>query len=230
MGNPDLEPYEATNLDISVERYNDNGAISLGFFRKDIDNAIFPQLTQGVVAGYNFSELLTFVNSDKSTVDGIEFNLFREFEDLPEPFDGLFISVNITKVDAESDIPSDNGVFTVPFRKLADSTSNISIGYDKGNLDMRLSLAQRSDYLDYLADDDIETTVEDLNYDNIRFTDDHSQIDFTAKYYLNDNLTLKFDLININDEPEFYYWGNTSRLSQYDEYGTSATIGFTYTY
>ena len=230
MGNPDLEPYEATNLDISIERYNDNGAISLGFFRKDIDNAIYPQLTQGVVAGYNFSELLTFVNSDESTVDGIEFNLFREFEDLPEPFDGLFISVNITKVDAESDIPSDNGVFTVPFRKLADSTSNISIGYDKGKLDMRLSLAQRSDYLDYLADDDIETTVEDLNYDNIRFTDDHSQIDFTAKYYLNDNLTLKFDLININDEPEFYYWGNTSRLSQYDEYGTSATIGFTYTY
>ena len=230
MGNPDLEPYEATNLDISVERYTDNGAVSLGFFRKDIDNAIYPQLTQGVVAGYNFSELLTFVNSDKSTVDGIEFNLFREFDDLPEPFDGLFISVNLTKVDAESDIPSDNGVFTVPFRKLADNTSNISIGYDKGKLDMRLSLAQRSDYLDYLADDDIETTVEDLNYDNIRFTDDHSQIDFTAKYYLNDNLTLKFDLININDEPEFYYWGNTSRLSQYDEYGTSATIGFTYTY
>ena len=132
MGNPDLEPYEATNLDISIERYNDNGAISLGFFRKDIDNAIYPQLTQGVVAGYNFSELLTYVNSDKSTVDGIEFNLFREFDDLPEPFDGLFISVNLTKVDAESDIPSDNGVFTVPFRKLADRTSNLSIGYDKG--------------------------------------------------------------------------------------------------
>ena len=55
MGNPDLEPYEATNLDISVERYSDNGAVSLGFFRKDIDNAIYPQLTQGVVAGYNFS-------------------------------------------------------------------------------------------------------------------------------------------------------------------------------
>ena len=153
MGNPDLEPYEATNLDISVERYSDNGAVSLGFFRKDIDNAIYPQLTQGVVAGYNFSELLTFVYSDKSTVDGIEFNLFREFDDLPEPFDGLFISVNLTKVDAESDIPSDNGVFTVPFRKLADNTSNISIGYDKGKLDMRLSLAQRSDYLDYLADE-----------------------------------------------------------------------------
>ena len=84
--------------------------------------------------------------------------------------------------------------------------------------------------LDYLADDDIETTVDNLNYDNIRFTDDHSQIDFTAKYYLNDNLTLKLDLININDEPECYYWGNTSRLSQYDEYGRSATIGFTYKY
>ena len=66
---------------------------------------------------------------------------------------------------------------------------------------MRLSLAQRSDYLDYLADDDIETTVEDLNYDNIRFTDDHSQIDFTAKYYLNDNLTLKDGRKKISIKP-----------------------------
>jgi TonB-dependent receptor len=230
MGNPDLEPYESTNLDLSFERYYENGAVSIGYFRKDVKNAIYPQVTAGVVGGINFSELETYINSEKSTVDGIEFNFFSEFVNLPEPFDGLFISLNLTEVDAESDVPSAAGVFTVPFRKLADSTRNLSIGYDKGKVDMRLSLAQRSDYLDYLADDDIETTVDNLNYDNIRFTDDHSQIDFTAKYYLNDNLTLKLDLININDEPEFYYWGNTSRLSQYDEYGRSATIGFTYKY
>ena len=230
MGNPDLEPYESTNLDLSFERYYENGAVSIGYFRKDVKNAIYPQVTAGVVGGINFSELETYINSEKSTVDGIEFNFFREFVNLPEPFDGLFISLNLTEVDAESDVPSAAGVFTVPFRKLADSTRNLSIGYDKGKVDMRLSLAERSDYLDYLADDDIETTVDNLNYDNIRFTDDHSQIDFTAKYYLNDNLTLKLDLININDEPEFYYWGNTSRLSQYDEYGRSATIGFTYKY
>ena len=230
MGNPDLEPYESTNLDLSFERYYENGAVSIGYFRKDVKNAIYPQVTAGVVGGINFSELETYINSEKSTVDGIEFNFFSEFVNLPEPFDGLFISLNLTEVDAESDIPSAAGVFTVPFRKLADSTRNLSIGYDKGKVDMRLSLAQRSDYLDYLADDDIETTVDNLNYDNIRFTDDHSQIDFTAKYYLDDNLTLKLDLININDEPEFYYWGNPSRLSQYDEYGRSATIGFTYKY
>ena len=230
MGNPDLEPYESTNLDLSFERYYENGAVSIGYFSKDVKNVIYPQVTAGVVGGINFSELETYINSEKSTVDGIEFNFFREFVNLPEPFDGLFISLNLTEVDAESDVPSAAGVFTVPFRKLADSTRNLSIGYDKGKVDMRLSLAQRSDYLDYLADDDIETTVDNLNYDNIRFTDDHSQIDFTAKYYLNDNLTLKLDLININDEPEFYYWGNTSRLSQYDEYGRSATIGFTYKY
>ena len=230
MGNPDLEPYESTNLDLSFERYYENGAVSIGYFMKDVKNVIYPQVTAGVVGGINFSELETYINSEKSTVDGIEFNFFREFVNLPEPFDGLFISLNLTEVDAESDVPSAAGVFTVPFRKLADSTRNLSIGYDKGKVDMRLSLAQRSDYLDYLADDDIETTVDNLNYDNIRFTDDHSQIDFTAKYYLNDNLTLKLDLININDEPEFYYWGNTSRLSQYDEYGRSATIGFTYKY
>ena len=47
-------------------------------------------------------------------------------------------------------------------------------------------------------------------------------------YEINDNFRLKFEITNIEDRPEYYYWGYNDRLSQYDEYGTSYAIGFTY--
>jgi hypothetical protein len=36
--------------------------------------------------------------------------------------------------------------------------------------------------------------------------------------------------INLNDRPEFYYFGNNTRLSQYDEYGTTYEVGFNYSF
>mgnify|MGYP000388370477 FL=1 len=84
-------------------------------------------------------------------------------------------------------------------------------------------------YLDYLADEDAPGDVqEELSLDNIRFTDDHTQYDFNLKYKVNKNVSIKFDISNITDEPEFYYWGSSDRLSQYDVYGTTYSFGIRY--
>ncbi|GIS25857.1 MAG: hypothetical protein CM15mP127_02300 [Gammaproteobacteria bacterium] len=41
-GNPDLDPYESDNFDLSIEYYGDDlFYISIGTFLKDIDNAIY---------------------------------------------------------------------------------------------------------------------------------------------------------------------------------------------
>ena len=229
MGNPDLDPYEATNFDLSIEYYGDGSFASFGYFKKDIENAIYPlAVANTTVNGLFFDELLTFVNTDDSDVDGFELNIFQELNMLPEPFDGLFVSMNFTRTDGSSSLTVDNGTVTFPFRKLSEDVSNISIGYDKNKFDVRLSYVSRSPYLDYLADDDSETIQEDLDNNNIRYTDDHTQIDFNLKYKINDNLSVKFDINNITDEPEFYYWGTPNRLSQYDEYGTTYSIGIRY--
>ena len=146
-----------------------------------------------------FDELLTYVNTDDSEVDGFEFNIFQELNMLPEPFDGLFLSMNVTKTDGNSSLAVDNGTVTFPFRKLSEDVSNISIGYDKNKFDIRLSAVSRSPYLDYLADDHAETIQEDLDNNNIRYTDDHTQIDFNMKYKINDQMSVKFDISNITD-------------------------------
>ena len=229
MGNPDLDPYEATNFDLSIEYYGEGSFASFGYFRKDIENAIYPlAVANTTINGLLFDELLTYVNTDDSEVDGFEFNIFQELNMLPEPFDGLFLSMNVTKTDGNSSLAVDNGTVTFPFRKLSEDVSNISLGYDKNKFDIRLSAVSRSPYLDYLADDDAETIQEDLDNNNIRYTDDHTQIDFNLKYKINDQMSIKFDISNITDEPEFYYWGTPNRLSQYDEYGRTYSIGIRY--
>ena len=164
MGNPDLDPYEATNFDLSIEYYGDGSFASFGYFKKDIENAIYPlAVANTTVNGLFFDELLTFVNTDDSDVDGFELNIFQELNMLPEPIDGLFISMNFTKTDGNSSLAVDNGTVSFPFRKLSEDVSNISIGYDKNKFDIRLSAVSRSPYLDYLADDDSETIQEDLD-------------------------------------------------------------------
>ena len=45
---------------------------------------------------------------------------------------------------------------------------------------------------------------------------------------VNYSLRITFEAINLNDEPEYYYFGNPSRLSQYDEYGATYGVGFRY--
>lgn len=85
---------------------------------------------------------------------------------------------------------------------------------------MRLAVNYRSEYLDKVGEDG----------QSDRFTSPHMQIDFNAKYKVNDNLQPSFAVININDRPEYYYFGDESRLSQYDEYGTTVTAGARYTF
>ena len=147
---------------------------------------------------------------------------------MPDPFDGLFVQLNVTKTDGQSTLVVDSGSVTFPFRKLSEDVYNLSVGYDKGPFDVRLSLVSRSPYLDYLADEDPASTQEDLTIENIRYTDDHKQLDFNLKYDINDNLSVKFDINNIKDEPEYYYWGRSDRLSQYDVYGTTYSFGIRY--
>ena len=48
------------------------------------------------------------------------------------------------------------------------------------------------------------------------------------KYQVNDKLMINASALNLNDRPEYYYFGNDTRLSQYDEYGTTYGMGIRY--
>lgn len=230
LGNPNLDPYDANNFDLSLEYYPTNlSVISVGLFYKEIEDGIFPDdfdidevpdsidlsfLPPAIFDG--LEEVNTFINVEDSRIFGAEFNLVQNLGDLSDALDGFLFSANLTLSDSESTLPDGR---KVPFLKQADTVGNAQIGYDKGKWDLRVSVNYRGSNLDELVDEDLD-----------RFIDDRWLLSATAKYKATDQLQLYVEGKNLLDAPEYYYFGDESRLSQYDEFGSSFVFGARFTY
>jgi TonB-dependent receptor len=241
IGNPNLDPLEADNFDLTFEYYpTELSVISIGVFYKDIKNAIFPavfdaadlpsnidlgaipaefrngiaegdEISPGVIDTGEIEEYGTFINVDDSEVVGLEFNYVQGLGDLNEALDGFLVSANLTLTDSESTLPNGRNV---PLLKQSDTVWNLAVGYDKGPWDLRISANYRGDYLDSLEGEDLD-----------RYTDDRLLVEASAKYRVNDTLQLYVEGKNLTDEPEYYYFGDERRLSQYDEFGATYVFG-----
>ncbi|WP_448663438.1 TonB-dependent receptor domain-containing protein [Sphingomonas sp. CJ20] len=127
VGNPYLNPFRATNLDLSFEKYfSHNGLIGVAFFKKDIDS--FPQQIAGEAALSTvfepavYQQILTSITSPTlldytrrggvwairqfkdapgGTIKGIEVNVQSDFYFLPAPFDKFGITANYTHIDSK---------------------------------------------------------------------------------------------------------------------------------
>lgn len=251
VGNPNLDPYEADNFDLSLEFYpTELSVLSVGVFYKDIKNAIFPTefdiadlpanidisnidplLLNGIDGGDllpggaedpgEIGDIGTFINVDDSEILGVEFNYVQSLDDLTPALEGFLVSANLTVTDSEATLPNGR---TVPFLNQADTVWNLAVGYDRGPWDLRISANFRGNNVDELFDTDPGDEVFD------RTIDDRTLIEASAKYDVNDNLQIYLEGKNLTDEPEYYYFGNENRLMQYDEFGSSWILGARYTF
>jgi len=215
-GNPGLSPTSAWNLDLSYEHYlGGETFVAAGVFYKSIEDSIVEVVSDSMLLrGQTWDRASTYVNTGDSDIFGMEFSFQTVWEN------GLLFVVNYTRADGESELPADAaaGQRVIPYFKQADNTANLVVGYDEGPWDLRLAANYRSDYLDEVGDYELGD----------RYTSSHMQIDFTLKYRISDSLQLRGAALNLNDRPEYYYFGNTGRLSQYDEYGSTYMLGLRY--
>lgn len=223
-GNPDLNRQRAENFDFGVEWYTgNNGILSAGVFYKNIDDYIAPILFEGVdYQGLQLEELSTYVNLDSAEVWGLELNYQQALEMLPAPFDNFIVGANLTLLEGTSEL-ADGREISLP--KLSDTLANLVLGYQNDLVDLRLSYAYRSEYLDEINGG----FADGLD----RFVDSHGQLDFTANIDVTDNLRFYTELTNITDEPFLAYVDleNGERaLLQYEEYGYTAQFGLRYRY
>ncbi|MCH8134418.1 MAG: TonB-dependent receptor [Proteobacteria bacterium] len=217
LGNPDLDPFQAWNLDASIAYYpTDLSVISAGVFYKKIEDFIFIQVLDDFeFLGRTLDEAEIALNGDDATVLGFEFNYQQHFGFLSPPFDGLIVGVNYTYVDSEAD----TGERIVDLPKQSANIANVMLGYEKNGFDIRVAMKYRDRYIDELDEPEFD-----------RYTDDHMQWDITVKYRFSDNWQIYAEITNLGDEPEFYYAGNRRRTLQYDEFGTTSAIGIQYNF
>lgn len=224
-GNPDLDPYESSNFDLIVEYYpGDIGVISASLFYKQIDNFIFAADVSDMVDSSVYapgvtiddSEIYMPMNGNSADLYGLELAYTKSFES------GFLIQANATFTSSEADLDLEPGASRSSSTELpeqADTVGNLVLGYETGPFSLRLSTNYKSKTL-------MELDLGDKENDT--YADDHMQVDFSAKYDINDSMQMYFNAINLTDEPMYLYQGSRKYNSQYEEYGPSFVLGFTY--
>lgn len=222
IGNPDLEPLYSNNFDLELSYFSPTGlgAASAGFFYKDIEDFFVSTDIAGQAPFEDFDEVSVVINGDSAEVYGFEVSWVREFDFLPSPWDGLLLAANYTWIESEAEVPFRDD--DIPLPEQAEDVANVSLGYEKYGLSLRLAANHRGTYFDGVED------PEDATQD--RFVDEELRVDFTSRYAFNDNLTLIFNVQNISDQEFYAYLGNRRAAAQYDEFGRSYELGIRYQY
>lgn len=228
FGNPDLKPYEAWNLDASLEYYmSSNGGLSAAVFYKDIKDYIVDVNIDdsGVFNGIPFDEATIPINGRSAEVFGVELSASQALDFLPGLLSGFLVQANYTYTDATGELP--DGDFTdldnvdsyrpIMLPSSSKHTINGVLGYEKGPVSLRLAGTYRDKYLDEAGGDAEED----------RYVDDHFQMDFSAKLRLNEGVQLYYEWVNINNAKYYAYntYAGQRNLYQYEEYNWTMKFG-----
>ncbi len=216
LGNPQLDPYESKNIDLSVEKYiGTTGIVSLGLFHKSIDGYIVETVSQNDPA-YDGLDVTRPINGRKATVRGAEFNWQQQLAFLPGALDGVLVGASGTWLDTRFDAgiaDREGEEFMLP--RASKHVYSAHIGYEKYGLSTRLAAVYRSEYLD--------TVGAGRAFDI--YVAPNTQLDFSLDYKFTPRISMYFEAQNLLDKPLELYQGTRSRTLQMEEYGRTYAVG-----
>ena len=211
-GNPQLDPYKSTSLDVSFERYfGDTTAVSIAVFHKELEDwienvtrtsDITTQLTsigipaldafvaanpQAAIAVSNFPE-----NFADGTITGIEATVRMSLDDYL-PFDGMGFNASYTYADSSLD--GNNGEIRIP--GYSDNVWSGDIYYENHGWRSRISARHRSGFLSEVPQFDGSLTGAEAQ--------DETIVDLQVGYEWDEGplegFGLNFEVFNLTDEP-----------------------------
>ncbi|WP_417762300.1 TonB-dependent receptor [Shewanella sp.] len=212
-GNPELQPVESKNYDLSLEYYFGNGSSVYGtWFRRDIDGFTYDSLSlvqdhvePGETEAYDYI-LSRPGNTSNGKLEGYELGTVYFPEGLPNWLDGLGTQISATFLDSSQDIPQFNtetgeltGYNTRDMFGVSDKSFSAVLIYDKEVFSTRLSYVWRDDFL---ADYDGTTFASPRGI----YRKPEKSLDLSMSYNVTDDLVLTFDATNItNEKYQAYY-------------------------
>ena len=225
-GNPDLEPTYASQWEIGVEWYlEDGGLIAASYFEKDIEGVVRESLTgvvndvvklndDGSLDGIYDFDIYQKINADGSfTVSGIELVAQFPLNWIHDSLDGFGINANYTVLDSSLTGDSDLGIPTPPIG-LADQTYNVTFYYENNKFDARLSYNYKDKYVE-LIDRDMYPVYRDA----------YGQTDISIGYRINDDIKISLKGINISDEETTGYTLDPAFPTTYEFSGRRISLG-----
>jgi TonB-dependent receptor len=213
LGNADLSPTKAWNVDLLAERYfRSVGSVSAGYFYKRLDDYVFAFTGQTFIGGSQY-QVTQPLNGDVASVQGLEVAFQNQLRFLPAPFDGLGLYANYTFTDSTSQLP--NHVGDSPLPGQSKHLGNVAVSYEKGGFTGRMALNFHGSYIDVVG----ATAAQDRYYDR------NSQLDLSMQQRLTRRVRVYVDLLNLNDALLRYYQGTPERVLQEEHYRWAANFG-----
>lgn len=220
IGNPNLKARQSRNYDLSAEWYFARGDyVSLSLFYKDIKDQIVSRIDQyssydygGTV--YDSFEVETYENAESAKLRGAEVAWQQQLGFLPSPWDGLGLAVSYALLDSETHLPDRDDELPLP--RQPDWTRSGTLFYQKGPVQLAVTLSQADDYLSGVSDDP-ETDL---------YMSGYGRLDAQASYAIGEHWSIFVQGQNLNDEPTIeYQGGDHDQKTQYEEYGRTFYVG-----
>lgn len=210
VGNPYLDPFEATAYDLGIEWYFASaGLISAAVFYKDVDSFISNGVIEdGIVVETPEGELIFDaigpINGEGATIEGIEVGYQQAFDFLPFPFDGFGLQLNYTYTDSDVEIPYTEGgqSFQMPLEGLSKYSYNSVVYYERDRFSARIAYNYRDKFLSNRSN----------TQGNPVFTDEYGQLDASVSWNVTDKVALTVNGINLNDEARYQYFLTPNRM------------------
>jgi TonB-dependent receptor len=210
-GNPDLQPTESVNYDLSLEWYFADGSSLYGAaFKRELEGMILPGYST-VIRTDEENGTIPYVlnapiNAGKGELSGVEVGLIYFPDYLPEKLDGLGIQASFTLLDSSQQTPvfgDDGGVtgyLDSNMSGVSDSSYSVVLAYDRNTFDARLSYVWREEFY---------TGNEAAIFANpLQFWNRPEQsLDFQLSYDVTDNIMVTFDATNLLDDVYQSYYG-----------------------
>lgn len=209
-GNTKLKPYESQNFDMSYEwYYADASYLSLAYFHKNTDNfVIFENKLESFLPG----QVEWLVNRPRNnravSLDGIEAAIQHTFES------GFGVQANYTYVHPSKEFDPFNPDNSFGLIGLSDSANLVGF-YEHNGLQVRLAYNWRDAYLQSMSGAAAQPETQEA----------YGQIDASASYELNDNVTLMLEGVNLTDSMRRSYQVYKNRLLTLQDTGTRYTLG-----
>jgi len=216
-GNAALKPYISKNYDAGLEWYfNETSYAAMNLFYKKVSNFSTLVTTNTTLLGFPF-QLTQPVNLNTATIKGAELTFNYQFTKLPAPFDGLGIATNYTYVTSDASVnagtlDSGAGKFAVPG---IGNSSNVSLYYQKGPVEVRAAYNWRAEYLASIAGNQSQPTSVKA----------YGQVDLSASYKLNAHVSLFMDASNLSNEKIYQYQVYDDRQNYAEANGRTFFLG-----
>lgn len=179
-GNPDLDPYRADQLDLSLEWYFASASIlAATVFFKDISTFVYPHVSKEQVDGRALY-ITRPRNGPGADIRGLELQWQQDFAN------GFGLLSNYTYTDAG--VPSPDGTRSLELPGNSRSQFNASVYFENHHFSGRLSYNYRSrSYGEIVAGSQSETAA-------------YRQWDASLQWALNDYTCLTAEAVNLTDE------------------------------